>query len=526
MMGRFLFLVFICGCCLPNSNVFSATDEEKGSKQRPLIYNQKQEDFSEWFERNTLIYENENRIKQSKALNLTFAAAGSVIFPLLWCDFSTTVLHSPFSVGIALGCFSAITPILSYYCVNFDRLVFTGNSVNCNWLTYKNTNQIIIGSIANFFDGISSIPITYAAHKSFNALAGLGFAIPLDIPTFYETYGVYQTTSKKFLTGLQALYYKKRLKNEKISRIDQCVSSYQRKMALYIHVGNMIERYTKKNIETFLSANDSIREEYIITDTKVAEIYDNLLKNGNRAETTNNYNNIISFLNLSSVDNFISSSSICSKVQEAFQTPKIIAGMTGATIGIVGTYYFYDLGKDAMIELGRDINDMAKVDLVNTNLFGEIIGALILTSRSSFKSITTKDTFERFYDFMVTTDRLKKICDFGIGKLFCIVTLAALSSIPTMQLSLSSVGSDLSDWFIAICTGVSAFAGNIWLFNQVENTKRDALKRILTRFQLEIPYLKDDVIDTLFSNEDANTNNTLMDASVDNPMHLYCDNNK
>lgn len=433
--------------------------------------------LNQWFESHVLHKDRSHRCQKniSKIIDGSFALSGSAVFVYLSYKFGNTTLKGGILGGLISSILSSISPVLGYGELNllyYDSLLVQQDGRKQIAKRSKSWQEIGEEALMGISNLLGSLPIAYASHQSFLDLIDLGATWALDVPAFVSIYLIYDITTRKLLIDLKSFIYSKKLD---IGRPPRVFNEKDARSLLLVQ------------LQRLLSNTQSISDE------RINEIYDKVHQQERESINSAIDSRLISLLT------DLSAKPQIHEVDQKENTKKKILGYVGGAIGLIGSYYFYEMGSQALVDMCDDVG----ISPSTSNILGIVSGSLAFGSRGVFSFITTQQTVKDLCGYV------KDLC-FGskkqtIGQKILVpaalAVFAGARSIPNVQMSFDYLG--MENWHeltLGACTALSTFSGSFWTLKaftdahfQTENqARREILKKEIQELIYITPYLKEE----------------------------------
>lgn len=487
LTASFKFFVFCILIVETNSALVSAqdnTDERMLGESRPL-FSSPRRDLQIWFDAHVLEKDENHSCQKglSKAISGAFAVSGAAVFVYLSYQFGNDTIKGGIPGGVSFGAVTTVSPVLGYYRLNlpyYEHLLVTQDGRAKIASKIKGWKEMSLESamfVANF---LGAIPIAYASHEGFYHLIGPVPTWILDVPTLVSIYLVYDITERDCLARLKLWYDSRHVSAVNLSATDLETDNFDEGIArrkLFVHLKKLIGAVQK------------------LSDTRINEIYDIIhqeMEIEDRPATSDAVDpRILALLSLSSVNDAQQGSARCCSINL-----EDIIGYVGGIIGLVGTYYFYDMGVKSVVDMCAGVDISPHV----CDILGRTAGVAIFGCRGIFSFITSQSTFQNMYGYLKNlcgrnnlTKTQKILIPTGI------TVLAAARAVPNVQMSFDYLG--INKWYeiaLGCCTGLTTFSGSFWslkaftdgYFRTPVQSKRAILKEELIEVVNILPYLK------------------------------------
>lgn len=406
--------------------------------------------------------EEDSPVRTSLARGVSYLVGGTGATVLGWMgsNFITDEFNAPLPVGITFGIISAIPPFLGFSSVIYPKvkkLLFwepPPKNLIKPLRYYDVLREVGIG-IPSL---ITTFPLVFVAYKSMNPVLG-------NISHIFEA---------ATLLGFY-LYYDKTTKGVLKEVFKKCKGTIR------------IARFGARSQQTSLRENrdatikfDLLRdltevEELIsnIPESEVDQLFDHVMEI--RGKELSN------ILNLKRHFSYVDPIVEMSPSQTRRTKRPIIFASLGATIGIVGTYFFYVIGRNEITELMQK-----KFSEKTLSTLSAFVGVITFACRGSFNAYTSFSTWKNIYE---------KISDRVSPKKIISLSLALTGAIPSTKISLDYLKylGEFGRITLSTTTGISIFSDGYWGMGlALENRgKRAFIVENVRALKSLIPSIKD-----------------------------------
>jgi hypothetical protein len=432
--------------------------------------------FNTWFESHVLHKDASHCFQKnvSKIVDGIFALSGSAVFVCLSYKFGNVTLKGGIPTGVVFSALTSVSPVLGYSKLNFpyyDALLVPQDGRKEIAYKVKPWRDLTVESLMCITNVLGALPIAYASHQSFLNLIDPVATWMLDVPAFVSIYLVYDITARKTMLDLKGFFYSKK---STITRDPGLFDIKEARSILFVHLQKLLEKSQK------------------LSDERMNDIYHKVHQD--RREDLN----LLIDPRILSLLSFLSTQEDPQQRKKSFSINREeIIGYIGGIVGLVGSYYFYEMGSQAIVDICTGIG----IDPSASDVLGIIGGALAFGSRGVFSFVTTQQTCKNLYGYV------KNLCCGASGqtvvqKILVPVSLTLLAtarSVPNVQMSFEYLGMD--NWHelaLGVCTALATFSGSFWTlkaftdahFRTEIQARRAIIQEEIKEMIYILPYLK------------------------------------
>lgn len=424
----------------------------------------------------------------AKYLGIGTGLTGCVVFYNLGKGLAEEILHDK-AFGVITGVASAVPIAIlgSQFCSHIFKEFVTTVSQEEQKITKKKGYPAIFArkaaqGIESVIAIISAAPITYLTNKYYYPLMNYS-AVILDVPAFIakavSDYWAMDTTASMFVDIGKNFYLDRKYKN-------QTDSIQYKRFKLIEHL------------------NQALKVTSSLNDQDAKEIYSSLVRN--KSIQQDDLTQITKIFN--------PTQSIQLQTQpKTYSWGRVTAGTLGSIVGAFSSVCLVPLAEESMSSFFKAMG-------VHSPILDKVGGWIAGVAAGSLMTYTSKDSFEKFYDFFVALPNYcrrdvnnnsapSKIQRRDIARVAIAsgsLILSAYSSAPQAYLSEQYFGSKTPlQIFTLACAALGPFAMDFWAIDNYfkgfldKFGPKEKMSAAIQQIQHKIPTLDDNIVEQLYN---------------------------